>query len=545
MMPAAANFLSAVIILTPLTIFLLAIVPILDKTYSAFGRYYLWLLVVAGLWMPLFWFIPRLVIIDFPNIRAEIPYSPEITLPSDFREIIAGGFGENPSAFSAEFSAAVTIVYELSNAPANNARVVNITMVNIVLILWILGVVISVCIHTLNHIVFLRFVRQWSFDKNSPEIIDIFNAEKARLGIKKPVKLIGCKGIKAPMLLGFFRPMVIIPAPGTEPQLSDLPFIFRHELMHLKRHDLWYKLVLIATKCLHWFNPVVHLMARRADKDLETICDCLTVEGLCANERKLYSEIILNIAAARPGKQVPLTTYFVGGKNMLKQRFANILSKAKKHGAAVFVPLGLFIVFSGVFVGLDFSPFSPFSPFFPSSAEAAVYDENSSSHIFGAMSNLELAAWTLARNHGHCDYELAELKSRFYVIPGYEATLTRLAPLGLARRLVELESRHSLSNLELSDILLGSFPINDARYRNVLVSRLSYFDDTNVGDLSIRELALRLRDWEHFTTLLSLTPGVREILLSRLSRWYSRDELLHHDSFDLARRLQYREVGIW
>ena len=52
-----------------------------------------------------------------------------------------------------------------------------------------------------------------------------------------------------------------------------LKMIFRHELVHVMRHDLWYKLLLVAVSTVHWFNPIIHWMVRAADRDLEISCD--------------------------------------------------------------------------------------------------------------------------------------------------------------------------------------------------------------------------------------------------------------------------------
>ena len=39
------------------------------------------------------------------------------------------------------------------------------------------------------------------------------------------------------------------------------------------------KLLLLAARCLHWFNPLVHLIARFAQEDIEAACDDTVVRG--------------------------------------------------------------------------------------------------------------------------------------------------------------------------------------------------------------------------------------------------------------------------
>lgn len=46
-----------------------------------------------------------------------------------------------------------------------------------------------------------------------------------------------------------------------------------HELTHLKHRDTGYLLLISLVRSLHWFNPLVWLMARRARQDVELCCD--------------------------------------------------------------------------------------------------------------------------------------------------------------------------------------------------------------------------------------------------------------------------------
>lgn len=51
-----------------------------------------------------------------------------------------------------------------------------------------------------------------------------------------------------------------------------------HELVHLKRRDLIYKLIIFIGTTIHWFNPVIYLMSKISFEDLELSCDEVNVE---------------------------------------------------------------------------------------------------------------------------------------------------------------------------------------------------------------------------------------------------------------------------
>ena len=96
-------------------------------------------------------------------------------------------------------------------------------------------------------------------------------------------------------------------------------------------------------------------MAKQADKDIEIICDALTVRDMDMESRKRYSELILNMAAGPFVYRSQLTTCMEGNKNMLKQRFANILGTGKKRGIVLFTVVGIMIAATALTVGVNFA----------------------------------------------------------------------------------------------------------------------------------------------------------------------------------------------
>jgi len=222
---------------------------------------------------------------------------------------------------------------------------------------WLAGVLLALAFQAVTHLSFSRFVGRWSEPETDPGVINAFNAECSRMKIRGSLRLERCKGIKAPMMLGFFKPAILLPYSLYDTE--ELTFILRHELTHHKRRDLWYKLALAVIKSVYWFNPAVHLMAKQANKDIETVCDVLTVSGMNTDLRKRYSETILGMASGAYVCPSRLTTWFLGDKNMLKQRFSNIFGAAKKRGSAVFAAMGMAVIVSAFFVGFNFAQTSP------------------------------------------------------------------------------------------------------------------------------------------------------------------------------------------
>lgn len=125
---------------------------------------------------------------------------------------------------------------------------------------------------------------------------------------------------------------------------TDAAFIFRHELTHYKHGDLWLKLLLLAARCLHWFNPLVHLIARFAQEDIEAACDDAVVRGHDGAYRRAYGETILRSAIAQSQKRKALVSCFGDDKKTLMRRFEGLFDKSvKKRGVALVVMIALLV----------------------------------------------------------------------------------------------------------------------------------------------------------------------------------------------------------
>lgn len=143
------------------------------------------------------------------------------------------------------------------------------------------------------------------------------------LGLARAIPLVVSPAAPAPMTLGLLHPMVVLPPQGY--RREELACILRHELAHWQGRHLWCKFLFLLARGVHWFNPPVHLMARRGETDLELACDDRALAGAGPGERGAYARTILAAMAARPAPAACLTTQLQGGKTIMKARFHNIL----------------------------------------------------------------------------------------------------------------------------------------------------------------------------------------------------------------------------
>lgn len=217
----------------------------------------------------------------------------------------------------------------------------NFPVAKMMFILWGAGILAFLGWQSYSYIGFVYLARETGQAAERDTLRRVFAEQKQSLGIRRDIPLVVTPAADCPMLAGFLRPALYLPDEALSEQ--EAMFIFRHELTHYKRGDLWLKLLLTAAKTVHWFNPLVYLMARFAQEDIELACDDAVVRGMDSAQRRAYGETILRSAAAQVKKRA-LVSCFTGDKETLMRRFEGLFDKrAKKRGVALVVAAAVLV----------------------------------------------------------------------------------------------------------------------------------------------------------------------------------------------------------
>ncbi len=99
--------------------------------------------------------------------------------------------------------------------------------------------------------------------------------------------------IAAPMLVGAFRPRVVVPV-DFEVRYSerDRLLMLAHERAHQERGDAFVNLLAAAWLCVFWFNPLMYWALGRIRFDQELACDALVVSRSDAGKKR-YADALL------------------------------------------------------------------------------------------------------------------------------------------------------------------------------------------------------------------------------------------------------------
>ncbi len=278
--------------------------PFTKKVFGYAWHYYIWLAVLITMLLP--------VRFSLPQVANTIP----TVLPATQTEQTAQT-GQAQNTAAAAPAPLANPGTNLLQAGTGFIKSVVDNRMNMIAYVWLAGAVILLLIHLAGYIRLMMEMRKTSVPVSCPELAGF---------TKRKVKVRMWENTSSPFLVGIIKPTLVLPAREfTEEQFNN---ILRHEMTHLKRHDILYKWIAVFVKCLHWFNPMIWVVAKQINIECEISCDMAVTRDLSKNEEMRYIETLLSLLPMGKAKQIPLTTQMAGSKKMLKRRF--LMMKTKK-----------------------------------------------------------------------------------------------------------------------------------------------------------------------------------------------------------------------
>ena len=176
---------------------------------------------------------------------------------------------------------------------------------------------------------FIRYLKASNLEVSDIKTLNILSDCKEKLKINTRVELYRNASVASPIMTGFFRPSIILPA--SEPEDKALTYIFVHELLHYKQRDMFYKWFLQIVICLHWFNPFAYLLGKEINRACELSCDEAVISLFDDGARREYGDTLISFLKSDSLSKgsfasVPLTE----GAKQLKERLGAIMNFKKK-----------------------------------------------------------------------------------------------------------------------------------------------------------------------------------------------------------------------
>ena len=183
----------------------------------------------------------------------------------------------------------------------------------------------------------LRMVSGWFFLNGikrgavqiTDEWYDKLQSLAENIGLTKTIQLAESTRIQVPMVVGFFKPMILIPTSmlsGLSP--AQIETIFIHELAHIRRNDYVINLLQIFFESIFFFNPFVWMLSAIIRREREYCCDDEVISQ--GSDTIVYAQALASLEEIRL-QQPSLALSLAENKNLLFNRIRRIMEKSSKN----------------------------------------------------------------------------------------------------------------------------------------------------------------------------------------------------------------------
>jgi beta-lactamase regulating signal transducer with metallopeptidase domain len=231
-----------------------------------------------------------------------------------------------------------------TSVPLSSSSQTTATWAHWILLAWCAGVFVFLARLIVGWYLSNRMVRT-SEDAVPARIRSLFEDIYDHLALSKPIRLLVQVRIDTPLVVGWFRPAVLLPISAisglSEEQLRG---IFAHELAHIRRHDFLVNILQRCVEALLFYHPAVWWLSNRVRIEREDCCDDLAVK-LCGNRRN-YAEALVALERQRQDRQALAVAATNGSLVHRIQRILGLESSGVDWQSAVVTVLflGIWIV---------------------------------------------------------------------------------------------------------------------------------------------------------------------------------------------------------
>ncbi len=331
-----------------LTVLLFLVLKLFGGRLTAKCRYILWTLVLLRLAVPFGGLLPSVVELSLPAAVTEVGEAAPSPSPASPSQTEIPTASPQPSGNGDDSPTAVLPEAPIDDSPAK------IDIVAALAVVYCGGAAVFFLWHSASYLIFTGGLRKHAreADETARGLLNTLCRKKKLRHV--PLLLVS-RDIQSPAAFGFFRRRIVLP----EMELSENGLVgtLAHEVTHCKRGDLQVKLIALAARSFHWFNPLVHMAAFRCEMEMELSCDEAVLCGCSDEGRVAYGEVMLDIVRRCRRSRGVLTTHFSPKKRAVAARFKNILYGSGKGRGYVLIGLCLVLcLLAGAFVACKTEP---------------------------------------------------------------------------------------------------------------------------------------------------------------------------------------------
>ncbi len=380
---------------TLLLLLILGLKPLYKNRFSRCWQYYIWIIAALRFLLP---FTPDTTVVgslfekfDTATITNEIPTTPNV-----------------PVFVNEDNNESESMQTNRNIAPVAMREPFNIYVC--LFFIWsALALVLFVRKITVYHS-FIQYIKAGNKEVSDIKLLNQLSDCEEKLNIKTRVELSHNSLITSPMLIGFFRPKIILPA--RELDDKELSYIFAHELIHYKQKDMFYKWLIQIVVCAHWFNPFVYLLEKEVNKSCELSCDEKVISILDDTARREYGDTLLSfLKSDNLYKSSLASVTLTEGAEQLKERLGAIMKfrKSSKMIIAITTIFTVAVCFCFLTIGAYAAPVNDSESLHIRENQAAMPDPDLTIHIDNApvlIENKDTDIISASYNSGYYDVSI-------------------------------------------------------------------------------------------------------------------------------------------
>lgn len=202
----------------------------------------------------------------------------------------------------------------------------NQTLVIGIAFLWVIGVLFFVLKFFGEYVYISRLKRNFRNSKASSLLNETTNKLSKQLKIKAKVKVLQSAVFKVPSVIGFFKPIIILPIGLVNGLTSEqVEAVIMHELAHIKRKDYFMNIIQKIIEIVMFYHPVVWILSAYIRDEREKCCDDIVIDSL--KNKKDYAFALGYVQMHAFNKKTSFAMQLAGSKNKILYRMKRIVEK--------------------------------------------------------------------------------------------------------------------------------------------------------------------------------------------------------------------------
>ena len=315
---------------TLLLLLILGLKQLYKNKFSKRWQYYIWIIVA---------------------LRFLLPFTPNTTIVGSLFEMIDTISITNEAPTSTNVPVSVNVDNSGTEPIQTDKDITAVAMrepFNIYICLFLIWSVLALVLFVRKITIyqgFIQYIKAGSTAVSDIKILNLLSDCQEKLNIKTRVELSHNSLIASPMMIGFFRPNIVLPVGELEDK--ELSYIFVHELIHYKQKDMFYKWLIQIVVCAHWFNPFVYLLEKEVNKSCELSCDEKVLSILDDKSRREYGDTLISFLKSNNLYKSSLASVtLTEGAEQLKERLGAIMEFQKSSKTLIVITTILTTIFT-------------------------------------------------------------------------------------------------------------------------------------------------------------------------------------------------------